>query len=194
MHALILQRIMKKQLQPADIQRAAKVLRNGGIAVFPTESSYGLGGQFNDHKVVQRILQVKGRKDEKFTLIASSQEQVQQFFELSPLAQQLAQQYWPGPLSLVVNDQFSVRVPKLSHIQQLAELVGAPIIATSANKSGNTAAFTLEEAKRELGEDNVDVWLDGGELPKQEPSTIVDARTTPYTIIRQGALKVQSNE
>lgn len=179
---------MNKNPSLADIEAAANILRIGGLAVFPTESSYGLGGKFNDAQVIKRILKIKGRKDEKFTLIASCREQVLQFFTLSNCALKLADTYWPGPLSIVVSNQFSIRVPKLPRIQHLADLVGTPLIATSANKSGHSPAFTLQSAKNELGELHIDVWLDGGELIKKDPSTVVECKGNQLIIHRHGAI------
>lgn len=155
------------------IDDALTALRNGGCVVYPTDTAYGIGCDFRNERAIQRIMSIKERQHPKFTLIAASLEQVEQFFPLTPAARALAQQHWPGPLSIVVSDRFSVRVPDEPIARQLAEGVGAPILATSANKSGNPTLYDVNTIKKELGEEAVDAWIDIGPLPQRQPSTIV---------------------
>lgn len=173
------------------IEQAVTALKNGGIIVFPTDTAYGLGCDFQNQVAISRILTVKGRTDTHFTIVAASIEQVQQFFTLNDRARQLAKQYWPGPLSIVVNDQFSIRVPNNDIARELAEKCGKPIIATSANKSKQPAEYSCDGAKRVLGEQNVDVWVDGGALEPRKPSTVVDTRGETLHIIRQGEITLK---
>lgn len=169
-------------------KEVASILRAGGVAVFPTDTAYGLGCLYNNAAAIERILLLKGRTDRKFTIIAASLEQVEAHFPLSPAQRALAQKYWPGPLSIVVSDQFSIRVPNQPVAQDLAAAAGAPLIATSANRTGSPSPFTISQAKAELGETNVDTWLDAGELSEQPPSTVVQvANDGTLTVIRQGA-------
>lgn len=170
------------------LRKAAETLKHDGIIVFPTDTAYGLGCDFESEQGIARILQLKGRTDTHFTIITGSLEQVQQFFMLNHQALELAQQYWPGPLSIVVNDQFAVRVPKNDIARILAQQYGRPIIATSANISKQPPEYTLAGAQRALGMHTVDLWIDGGELEQRPPSTVVDTRGPKLTIIRQGAI------
>src|SRR3989344_2663155 len=94
-----------------DIAQAARVVRDGGVIVYPTDTAYALGGIFNSPSVIGRILQIKQRQDKKFTLLASSLQQVEKFFRLTAAQKKLAEKHWPGPLSLVVSGRFAVRVP-----------------------------------------------------------------------------------
>lgn len=170
------------------MQDAINILRKGGIVVFPTDTAYGLGGAYDDPHVIERILEVKKRTKTRFTIIAASLGQVLQYFELSPKALELAHTYWPGPLSIVVNDQYSVRVPDHLIARRLAEGLGKPIIATSANLSGQPENYDIASAQKELGEENVDAWIDGGVLPTRPVSTIVKVEGKKVKIIRQGAV------
>lgn len=174
------------------VNAARTALRNGGCVVFPTDTAYGIGCDFRNTNAINRIMAVKGRTDQKFTLVAASLEQVEQFFPLSPVARMLAKQHWPGPLSIVVSDRFSIRVPDEPIARQLAEGVGAPLLATSANKSGNPTLYDVSAIKKELGEDAVDVWIDIGPLPQRLPSTIVRVDDGHVTIIRQGLVRIAS--
>ncbi len=179
-------------MQPSrqTIDAVVHALRNGGCVVFPTDTAYGIGCDVRNEQAINRIMAIKGRRDPKFTLVAASLEQVEQFFTLSPRARELAIQHWPGPLSIVVNDRFSVRVPDEPIARKLAEGVGAPLIATSANTSGNATLYDVAAIKKELGEDAIDVWIDIGSLPPRPPSTIIRIDDTTITLIRQGAITV----
>lgn len=170
--------------------RVRRLLRRGGVIVYPTDTAYALGGKFNSSRATGRVLAIKSRSDRKFTLIASSLAQVEKFFPLMAAQRRLARRHWPGPLSLVVSRRFAVRVPKHPLARQLARLAGAPLIATSANRSGGPTPYTVRSALRQLGEPP-DVVLDAGRLPKRKPSTIikVDGRGR-ITVVRAGAVVV----
>lgn len=172
------------------IDAAVAILKRRGIIVFPTDTAYAVGGAFNDARVIERILQLKKRTNTRFTLIASSLAQAQEFFPsaLQGVSLQLAQRYWPGPLSIVVNEHSAVRVPDHPIACQLAEKFSRPIIATSANLSGNPEHYDIAAAKKELGEEQVDAWIDGGALPKRPVSTIVKVVGEKIEVIRAGAI------
>lgn len=152
------------------------------IFIYPTDTAYALGCPFDDKKSIRKILKIKKRRDRKFTLIASSLAQVKKFFELNPLALRLAKKYWPGPLSIIVNDRFAVRVPDCQMARDLARRFGKPLIATSANLSGQKENYICPKMK------NVDWRIDLGRLEKVKPSTIVDCRQNKIKIIRHGPI------
>jgi L-threonylcarbamoyladenylate synthase len=170
--------------------QAAESIRHGGVIVFPTDTAYALGADFQNEDAINNILSIKGRTDKKFTVIASSLAQVQQFFSLDQRAEEIVQSHWPGPLSIVVNDRFSVRVPDNPIARSIAEEAGTPIIATSANKSGEGETYSCAQAKEALATDAVDVWVDGGELMKKAPSTIIQVNTDGVHILRQGPISL----
>src|SRR3989344_1925047 len=91
---------------------AIKVLRAGGVVVYPTDTAYALGGIFNSPRVIAKVLKIKKRSDRKFTLVAASLYQVEKFFKLNQPEKKLAKKFWPGPLSIVFSDRFAARVPK----------------------------------------------------------------------------------
>jgi L-threonylcarbamoyladenylate synthase len=177
------------------IKLAVKVLRQGGVAVFPTDTAYGLGGVFNLAKVVQRVLKIKNRRDPKFTLVASDLAQVQKFFKLNKSYLNLVKKYWPGPLSLVVSRRFSVRVPKNKIVRVLAQKVGRPLIATSANLSGRGNIYQAQQVAREFSNQKYrpDLVIDGGKLPKVKPSTVVKVKRGKVVVLREGPVKITNN-
>jgi len=174
------------------IKQAISVLKRSGVVVYPTDTAYALGGIFDSKKVQERILRIKGRKDDKFTLIASSFFQVQNFFKLNALAKKIAKKYWPGPLSLVVSDRFAVRIPKNKIAQALARAAGRPLIATSANLSGQKTLYDSKNIIRQFQnqKNRPDLIIDFGRLRKIDVSTIVSAGNGGIEIIRQGSVKI----
>ncbi|PIW36294.1 MAG: hypothetical protein COW24_06085 [Candidatus Kerfeldbacteria bacterium CG15_BIG_FIL_POST_REV_8_21_14_020_45_12] len=178
-------------LEEDDINQCAQILKRGQLVVFPTDTAYGLGCLYDNHAGIKRIMGLKGRTDDKFTVVAASLKQVEDHFQLSDAQRQLASAYWPGPLSIVVSATLSVRVPDCPTTQALASAAGKPLIATSANRTGNPATFTIEQAKLEIGESNVEGWLDVGALPNKLPSTVVQVLPDGSNkIIRQGAINL----
>ena len=178
-------------INPVNVRRAAAVLKQQGVIVYPTDTAYALGGVFDSPAVRRRILQIKQRRDEKFTLIAASLAQVQQFFTLNTMAKKLARKFWPGPLSIVVTKQFAVRVPKQALARSFARQAGRPLIATSANLSGSPAPYTVQAvlAQFKNKKNQPDLLLDAGRLKKVKPSTVVAIVDGQVRILRAGPVR-----
>ena len=187
--------------EPDVLARAADILRRGGLVVFPTDTLYGLAADPRNAGAVARVYREKGRgRSRALPLIASDLRQVEAASGgLSPLTRRLAERFWPGPLTLVVEaapglpsrprrfGDVAVRVPDQAVARGLASCMGFPITSTSANRSGAPAPRTADEAVIAIAGD-VDLLLDGGPTPGGEPSTIVDAQgRRPRRLIRAGA-------
>jgi len=101
--------------------------------------------------------------------------------------------HWPGPLTLVLpaggGGTLALRVPAAAWLRTLIAGLGRPLVSTSANRAGEPALWRVRDIAAAFGGE-VDLVLDGGDLPDAEPSTIVDASRKPYRILRQGALRV----
>lgn len=165
-----------------------------GIFVYPTDTAYALGCAYTDRAAIRKIMQIKGRRDPKFTLIASSLHQVEQHFKLSAIQRRLAKQYWPGPLSIVVSKRYAVRVPDQSIARTLARKVGVPLLATSLNLSGDPTIYDLRQVGTTLGlslqKNNVHI-IDIGKLRKTKPSTIVECVGEKIIMHRAGPIKIK---
>jgi L-threonylcarbamoyladenylate synthase len=187
------------------IAAAANWLRNGGVVVFPTETFYGLAADPARPDAVRAIFDLKGRPSEMaLPLIAASLTQVEQFAgPLEGVSRQLAEAFWPGPLSLVVEapavvvsavhggtGTLAIRVPGHAIARALAAAHGSPVTATSANRSGEPAPTEASGAVL-ISADRRVLVLDGGRTPGGAPSTIVDARVTPIRILRHGAVPAE---
>lgn len=184
------------------LERAAAVVRAGGLVIYPTDTLYGLAADPRLPQAVARLTAAKGRPaGQALPLIAASLDQAEdQVAVFDEAARRLARRFWPGPLTLVLRarpglangvagegDSVAVRVPAHEVARGLADAVGFAVTSTSANPSGGDAPQTAEQAADRLA-GLVDLVLDSGPAPGGLPSTIVDARLQPPGLIRSGAV------
>jgi L-threonylcarbamoyladenylate synthase len=190
---------------------ACKVLRRGGVIAFPTETTYGLGCDPRNEKAVERIFQMKGRDPHKpVLLVCSSFVQAQKMGVFSVGAKKLAKEHWPGPLTIVLpvsvqakqkvsklvisaRGEIAVRYSSSMFVQILTKTYGFPIVATSANLSGQSecrsgrAILRLFQDRKE----KPDLIIDVGSLPRRKLSTIArvheDGR---IDVVRQGGVRI----
>ena len=187
------------------IAEAAGWLRKGGVVVYPTETFYGLAADPTQADAVAAIFELKGRPaGMALPLVAASFSQVERFVgAMGDINRQLAETFWPGPLSLMFDAPASVasvvhggtgtvavRVPGHAIARALADVYGLPITATSANRTGEPAA-TEPSGVTAIGADPRVLLLDGGRTAGGPPSTIIDARLTPIRIVRHGAVPAE---
>ena len=181
---------------------ARKVLLQGGVIAFPTDTFYGLAVDPFNLKAVDRIFEIKGReKNKPLLLLISSREQLKMLVKKITSAHAiLMKNFWPGPLTLLFepcsvipenvsanSNRIGIRQPGNIMTQNLISALGQPITAPSANRSGEEPPFTAKQVHQYLGND-VDLILDGGKCPGGEPSTLVDAVETPVRLIRPGVI------
>lgn len=182
-------------------------LRAGGAIAYPTETVYGFGGLVIE-QALERVGQLKARDENKpFLLLVSNAAQCAQL-EWNETARNLAQAFWPGPLTLalratsgefprrVLSEQGTVAVRETPHsgLRTLIDVLGDPITSTSANLPRQAPAASADEAAavlEELGAADV-LLLDGGALPPAAPSTLVDCSSDPPHVLRTGAISVES--
>lgn len=186
-------------------QKAAEILSKGGVVVVPSDSVYGIAALAKNQTAIEKLYGIKKREPNKPSLlIVSSLEQAKQLVEFPLLAEELAQKYWPGGLTLVLtakeknlspliygelgeHQTLAIRIPSQDKLIWLAEKIG-PFILPSANLSGQQPALTLEDLDPKLVE-QVDFVLK--EPTDNNPvSTLVDARGGRPIILRQGAVKI----
>lgn len=174
------------------IKKAVAVLKRNGVVVFPTDTAYGLGGIYNSKKVLNKILKIKKRKDKKFTVVVSSLAQVEKNFKFNSVQKKLAKKYWPGPLSIVVAKNYSVRVPKNKIAQSLARQAGKPLIATSTNLSGGQTLYDIKKIVKlyQNKKHQPDLIIDAGKLPTKKTSTIVQVSKTELKVLRKGQIEI----
>ncbi|MFD5122268.1 L-threonylcarbamoyladenylate synthase [Streptomyces sp. NPDC058385] len=186
----------------SDIDKAAGVLRGGGLVAFPTETVYGLGANAEDPAAVARIFQAKGRPPSHPLIVHIGGagllgDWVQ---EVPATARLLAQHFWPGPLTLVLRrshrvpleatgglETVAVRVPEHPVALALLAAFGGGVTAPSANRFGSVSPTTADHVRAELG-DAVDFVLDGGSCEVGVESTIVDVTGEIPSLLRPGGV------
>ena len=197
----------------SSIRNAAKVLEDGGLVAFPTETVYGLGARADLPEAMLKLRAVKGRDVEQgFTVHLGRREDAQKYVaKMPPLANRLIRKAWPGPLTLLIEVSDPAAAPILRHpdkgtkdavyyhgvvglrcpddvvTQALLERVEAPVVASSANPSGQPAPRTGEDVIQGL-DGQIDVLVDAGRTRYARASTIVRITPEGYKIVREGVL------
>lgn len=192
----------------ADIARAVTLLRGGGLVVFPTETVYGLGADASNPTALRRLFAVKGRPVDHPVIVhlASAGTLDDWASEVPDEARVLTEQFWPGPLTVVLRRAAHVldevtgglptvglRVPAAPVARELLAAFGGGLAAPSANRFGHVSPTTAEAVIDELG-DAVDLVLDGGPCRVGVESTIVELTGEAPTVLRPGAVTVAQLE
>lgn len=191
---------------PALIEQAARLLRNGELVVFPTETVYGLGADALQPDAVERIFLAKERpfSDPLIVHIAALETLETLVTTVPPLALQLAQAFWPGPLTLLLPaharvpkmitaglDTVAVRMPHHPIALALIQALGSPIAAPSANRFMHVSPTTAQHALADLG-GRVPLILDGGPCEVGIESTILDLCAETPRILRPGGVSLEA--
>jgi len=187
------------------IDVAARILAEGGLVAFPTDTVYGVGAHAFQPDAVERIYMAKVRpRDKAIPILLAQADDLALVAEgITETAWLLAERFWPGGLTLVLPKKanvpdvvsaggptVAVRVPDHPVPLALIAALGAPLAATSANLSGRPSLVTAGEVEAELG-GRIELILDGGRCPGGVPSTVLDLTTDPPTILRAGAIGVK---
>lgn len=180
-------------------ERAARVLRTGGLVAFPTETVYGLGADAENVAAVRRIFAVKGRPADH-PLIVHALDPWKWTLKPSAQALKVAEKFWPGPLTLILKrgplipdvvtggqDTVGIRVPAHPLALALLRSFGGAVAAPSANRFGKVSPTTAEHVRQDLGDD-VDLILDGGPCEVGVESTILDLSGKVPAILRPGGV------
>lgn len=192
-----------------DIDRAAKLLRDGALVAFPTETVYGLGADATNDSAVASIYAAKGRPHFNPLIVhAEAPAALDGEVIWSRLAETLAARFWPGPLTLVLPrrsdsrisllcsaglDSLAVRVPSHGLARQLLRAVGRPLAAPSANRSGKVSPTTAAHVRQELT-DKVAFVLDGGPCSLGLESSVLDLTQEAPRLLRAGGLTREALE
>ncbi len=193
------------------VHRAVQALAEGQLIALPTETVYGLAASACCPDAVQRLLKVKGRPTgQPMALAIKSAEEAPDFVpDLSPLARRLARRCWPGPVTLVVDNEHrdgllaqlsrdvlqvvapngavGLRVPANNMSQDVLRMLTGPIVLTSANRSGQAEAVTAQEVVQYLDGD-VALVLDDGPCRYGQPSSVVRVKNNKFEILREGVV------
>ena len=196
----IMQTINPESFQDEELQEACRILQNGGLVAFPTETVYGLGGDALRPEASAKIYEAKGRpSDNPLIVHIADMESLEEVAQTVPEeAAKLAQHFWPGPLTMIFPkkekvpgsttgglDTVAVRMPSHPVARALIRESGVYIAAPSANTSGRPSPTKAEHVQEDL-DGRIDMIIDGGAVGIGLESTIVDMSTGVPTILRPG--------
>lgn len=185
-----------------EIEAASKIIKEGGLVIFPTETVYGIGANGLDKNAVSKIFEVKGRKtDNPLILHITDYKMLSEITEeVTPLEQKLMDAFWPGPLTIILKKKdivpnivsanlntVGVRMPKSEIARSLISSAGVPIAAPSANISGKPSGTNLEDIKAEFN-GKVDYFINGGDTEVGLESTVIIVINETVRILRPGKI------
>jgi len=193
-----------QQPERRTVAEAAEAILRGGVISFPTDTFYGLGCSLMDPAAVDMLYRLK-RRPQNLAVISliSDPSEVEALAAVIPdVAVTLMKRFWPGPLSIVFRaslvvpqacrgprETIALRYPDHPLSLALVSALGGPLVASSANLSGQPPAKSAEEVIRTFG-NQLDLVLDGGPSQANAPSTLVDVTTGKVEILRPGAVDV----
>jgi L-threonylcarbamoyladenylate synthase len=185
--------------------QAIKILQEGGIIIFPTDTAFGIGCRIDNIDAVKRLFTIRKRPETQATpVLVSTVEMAEDYVLAIPekVKKQLLQPYWPGALTIVLpcnmekvpelvrgkGNNLGVRMPNHEVAVGLIDGVGVPLLGPSANFHGRKTPFIVDELDKELIK-LVD-FVVPGECSVKQASTVVDCSVEPWKILRQGAVKI----
>lgn len=198
----------KEQLKDEELLEAARILREGGLVAFPTETVYGLGGNALDEHASEKIYAAKGRPSDNPLIahISCMEELPALVREIPEAGRRLAEAYWPGPLTMIFRkkdevpyettgglETVAVRMPSDPVASRLIRLAGVPVAAPSANTSGRPSPTRAEHVIEDLN-GKIDMIIDGGQVGIGVESTIVDVSGETPVLLRPGAVTMEMLE
>jgi len=180
--------------EPEKIAEAANLIRQGGLVIFPTETVYGIAADFNNPAAIKRLREVKHRVDNKpFSVLISQRGIIENYSAYNdPKLYKLIDQFWPGPLTVVVpareeGKTIGIRMPDNTIALRIVEQAQCTIAAPSANLEGKKPPMNCQEALEDL-DGQVDLAIDGGPVEFGTSSSIVDFTQGAPKVIRDGVI------
>jgi L-threonylcarbamoyladenylate synthase len=184
------------------LEQTVTALAAGGVAIFPTDTVYGIAANVFRPHAIRRIYRLKGRSYKKPLpfLVANVDQALALVKPPGKKLRRLLDKYWPGPLTVVFDtsalgrwttggkDTLALRIPAHPVTLSILNEMGQPLAVTSANRSGQREAVTGKEAEGLFGK-RVDVLVDAGPCPGGVPSTVINVSSTHWTLVREGAIK-----
>ena len=200
---------MARLISAIEVDEAARLLRQGALVAFPTETVYGLGGDATNDRAVAAIFEAKGRPrfNQLITHVADLAA-ARRLAAFDARAERVAARFWPGPLSLVLPraprspisllasaglDTLAIRVPAHPLAQALLRAADRPLAAPSANRSGRVSATTATHVQDELG-GIIAAILDGGPCQVGIESTVLDLSAAAPALLRPGGVPLEALE
>jgi len=185
------------------VEKAVSMLRNGGVVVYPTETCYGIGVDVTNQKAVDKLYEYKGFRGQKpFSMAVKDREMAQKYVKINEMAENLYNNYLPGPVTVVSESKggvakgvesewgsIGIRIPDHEIPIKIVSGLGKPITATSANISYKPVPYSIDKYIEQTPKKSlnyVDLVIDAGTLPKNVPSTVLDTTMNSLEVLREG--------
>ena len=192
---------MKVECNEEGIKKTSQIIKEGGIAIFPTDTVYGIGCNPYNENAVKKIYEIKSREKIKaLPVLAYSIDIVKKIVVIDEFTERIIQKNWPGPLTLILElkdqklkkslnlqNKIAVRIPNSECTLKLLEKCEL-IVGTSANISGNVSYTDPNNCIKNIK--NYDLFLNGGTITSKGESTIIEIENEKIKVIREGALKI----
>jgi len=179
------------------LNEAVRVLKNGGIVIYPTDTLYGLGADATKENAIKKVYKIKGREFKKpLSICVADLKQAKRFVKFDNYSLKIAKKFLPGPLTMVLpakkrmkyiskEGKIAIRIPDNSFTLKLLKKFGKPITATSANVTGMKNPVRLADIDYEVKK-KCDLIIDRGTCKYKKPSTVIDMGSGK--IIREGVI------
>ncbi|HKY74140.1 MAG TPA: L-threonylcarbamoyladenylate synthase, partial [Patescibacteria group bacterium] len=201
-------------MQILDLQRtsesdavctAVAVLQSGGLVVYPTETTYGIGADVTNQSAIDALLAYKTKRDGKpLSVMVQDQRMAERYVVLNESAKKVYRQFLPGPVTVVSTakellakgvvsamNTVGIRISSYPLVTAIVAAFGKPITATGANASYKKRPYSVQDILDHLTEKQkgmIDLIIDAGELPHNEPSTVIDTTLDNIEVLRQGTI------
>ncbi len=191
---------------------AVEVLNRGGLVVYPTETLYGIGADATNPEAIKKLTEYKNRPFGKpYSIAVTDREMAEEYVELNETAKNLYREFLPGPLTVISKGKHKVakgietedgtlgiRIPSYKLAIDIVKKFAKPITATSANASYKKRPYKVSDILENISEKQktlIDLIIDAGTLPANDPSTVIDTTLDDPTTLRQGSIKLtEKNE
>lgn len=190
----------------SSVKKAVDVLQNGGLVIYPTETVYGIGADATNPDAIKKLTEYKNRPFGKpYSIAVTDLDMASRYVGLNNTARDLYERFLPGPLTIISkgkhnvapgveseNGTLGVRIPDFKLVTDIVKVLKYPITSTSANASYKKRPYKIDDILENISDKQknlVDLIIDAGELPKNEPSTVIDTTLDDLVTLRQGEIK-----
>ncbi|KKS96204.1 MAG: Sua5/YciO/YrdC/YwlC family protein [Microgenomates group bacterium GW2011_GWC1_43_13] len=196
-------RIIKNSDRAVDA--AVRALKSGGLVIYPTETLYGIGVDATNPKAIKKLTKYKNRPFGKpYSIVVTDQKMAEEYVELNSVAKNVYREFLPGPLTVISkgkhklakgveseNGTLGIRIPDYKLVIETVRKLGKPITATSANASYKKRPYAIADILNNISNKQkmlIDLIIDAGDLPHNEPSTVIDTTLDDLVTLRQGEI------
>ena len=191
------------------IKKAVKILKSGGLIIYPTETCYGIGADATNQRAINKLLKYKRKRQGKAISIAvANKKMAKKYVKINEIAENIYDNYLPGPITVVSKSKgkvakgveaedgtLGVRIPDYDLVLKIIQNLGKPITATSANMSYKKTPYSIQDILTNISkkqQELIDLIIDAGKLPKNKPSTVINTTLNEIQILREGDVNLKS--